>query len=201
MIFISDSSAFVQSTSFPDCFTLKLFSYKIPLRIPRIPFTSGESRQHPEHVVLPRDQPPLGSCGLTWGFSAGPTDALTNDFLLNLLRRTVNFRRPERTRMEGTQFCEATVVKSLCVCVLAGWQRMEVMLPYTTNRILNVEEAGGKLLPRWFGAANFVEVHPSPYTLHPAPYISHPTPHTLHPAPYTCLPAQERTGEKRERGT
>ena len=60
--------------------------------------------------------------------------------------------------MEGTQFYEATVVKSLCVCVLAGWQRMEVMLPYTTNRILNVEEAGGKLLPRWFGAANFVEV-------------------------------------------
>ncbi|KAJ1477935.1 hypothetical protein T484DRAFT_1819310 [Baffinella frigidus] len=39
-----------------------------------------------------------------------------------------------------------------------GWQRMEVVLPYTTNRVLNVEEAGGKLLPRWFGTANFVEV-------------------------------------------
>ena len=38
---------------------------------------------------------------------------------------------------------------------------MEVTLPYTTNRVLNVEEAGGKLLPRWFGTANFVEVAPA----------------------------------------
>jgi len=137
--------AFVIGTAFPSD------AFQVPAGVVQQGKAAGETDLFLQHAVL--DVEDLGAEVAFWTKGLG----------MKVLRKRAGTvfvgYGPESLDVEGGgHFALELTEKDEAAGAASGMQRVELLLRYTPALLVDAEEFGGSILPRWFGTANFVEV-------------------------------------------